>query len=120
MTVSRLPRRHPTSRPTAPSSVDAAFPRAVRGEDYSRYAAAMWGQGVRWLRGEVAAAAAAQNVIPDVYTVLHAAAVACVERNLYPQEEQLLSELIQREWDAIAEDRGRGSPEIPAFLRRPN
>jgi hypothetical protein len=117
MLISRNARRHPTAQSSAPPTLDARFPCAVRGEDYPRYAAAMWGQAVRWLRREIARTA--EDVTQDAYTVLQAAAEGCVERDLYPQEEQLLSALVLREWDAIVAERVRFSPEIPTFLRSP-
>jgi hypothetical protein len=99
------------------ANADSSFPRAVRGEDYSRYAAAMWSQGVRWLSGEIAIAS--EDVTHHAYTVLRQAAVASVGRELYPQEQQLLSELIHREWDGGIDARARSTPEIPSFLRPP-
>jgi hypothetical protein len=117
MPLSRTQRRHPACRPVASHSPDACFPAAVRGEDYSRYAAAMWGQAVRWLRSEVVDAI--DDVTEDAYTVLLAAAAVSVERDLYPQEKQLLSELVHREWDTLVAERKRASPEIPRFLRPP-
>jgi hypothetical protein len=77
----------------------------------------MWGQAVRWLRFE--AASALLDITQHANTVLREAAVASVERELYPQEEQLLSELIHREWNAMVEHTARSSPEIPSFLRAP-
>lgn len=111
----RMSRRYSTRGGGAQRRLDARFPHAVRGEDYSRYAAATWGQAVRWLRREPVRGV--EHTPHDVYAVLHAAAQRHLERDLYPQEEQLISELVQREWDAIVAERLRASPEIPRFLR---
>lgn len=96
--ASHLTRRRPSSRAAASSSTDTLFPRAVRGEDYSRYASATWAQAVRWLH---ASSATITGEGADAYSAMRDLAAASVERALYPQEEQLVAELMQREWNGI-------------------
>lgn len=113
--------KRPTSRPRPFRAVppepahDESFPRAVAGEDYDRYARVMAKRADEWL---VAHADRLHGVAIDAEELrarLRAAAVTELRRELYPQEERLLSDVLQRHPGAGA-SHAHVEPEIPSFL----
>jgi hypothetical protein len=97
--------------------VDDGFPRSVAGEDYDRYARAMANDVERWVakhmpivvRSDLAA-------MLDAREALRTTAIAELRRDLYPNEERLLSSAL-RGRSALAEpSRQDVEPEIPEFL----
>jgi hypothetical protein len=94
--------------------LDTRFPRAVAGEEYDRYARAMWPQAQRWIRKHWRRVSGGSLMMHDAREVLHSVASIDVSRRLYAQEEQLLTELLHSAWhDLGARD---VHPEIPSFL----
>jgi hypothetical protein len=110
-------RRQPISfRPMASDApLDTRFPRAVAGEEYERYARAMWPQAQRWIRKHWHRVAGGGLSIDDARDVLRSVAGIDLARRLYGQEERLLSELLQGAWYDLAGQRDV-APEIPSFL----
>ncbi len=102
----------PTMRETP---LDTRFPRAVAGEEYERYARAMWPQAQRWIRKHWHRVAGGGITIDEARDVLRAVASIDVARRLYAQEERLLGELLQGAWYDLAGERDV-APEIPSFL----
>jgi hypothetical protein len=113
-------KRH-TSRPrpfraVAPEPAhDESFPRAVAGEDYDRYARVMAKRAVEWLVAHVERLHGVAIDAEELRARLRGAAVTELRRELYPQEERLLSDLLQRHPDPTA-SREHVQPEIPSFL----
>ncbi len=102
----------PTTRETP---LDTRFPRAVAGEEFERYARAMWPQAQRWIRKHWHRVAGGGIAIDEARDVLRAIASIDVARRLYAQEERLLGELLQGAWYDLAGQRDV-APEIPSFL----
>jgi hypothetical protein len=100
---------------TSETPLDTRFPRAVAGEEYERYARAMWPQAQRWIRKHWRRVSGGEITMHDARDVLRAVAAIDVSRRLYAQEEQLLSELLQGAWHDLA-GRRDVAPEIPSFL----
>jgi hypothetical protein len=96
------PRRAPVPFHAAPSvaAVEARFPAAVAGEQYERYAKSVWAEANRWLSVHWARAAERATTALDVRQRLRAVAAVDINRHLYPQEEQLLSEIVHASWAA--------------------
>ena len=96
------PRRAPVSFHADPpvAAPDVHFPAAVTGEQYERYAKAVWAQANRWLSVHWARAAERATTVLDVRQKLRAVAAVDINRHLYPQEEQLLSEIVHASWAA--------------------
>jgi hypothetical protein len=113
-------KRH-TSRPrpfraVAPEPAhDESFPRAVAGEDYDRYARAMARRADEWLVAHLERLHGVAIDADELRSRLRAAATTELRRELYPQEERLLSEVLQRRPDAGSASE-RVQPEIPSFL----
>ncbi|MEP6494746.1 MAG: hypothetical protein ABJF01_18820 [bacterium] len=117
MRSTERPTRRVTGRPTrTDTAVDAHFPRAVPGEEYERFARAMWRQGERWFRRHANEIAGPEVAAGDARTTLASAAATDLGRPLYHQEENLLSELLQRLWHDPNKPAEHGVPEIPSFL----
>jgi hypothetical protein len=100
---------------TSVAPLDTRFPRAIAGEDYERYARAMWPQAQRWIRKHWHRVAGGLISMDDARDVLRSVAGIDVTRRLYSQEERLLSELLQTAWFDLAGKRDV-APEIPSFL----
>jgi hypothetical protein len=100
---------------TSEAPLDTRFPRAVAGEDYDRYARAMWPQAQRWIRKHWHRAGGGTISMDDTRDVLRSVAGIDLARRLYAQEEQLLSELLQSAWYDLAGQRDV-APEVPSFL----
>lgn len=98
---------------TAP--LDTRFPRAVAGEEYERYARAMWPQAQRWIRKHWHRVSGGEMTMHDARELLRSVACIDVARRLYSQEERLLGELVQSAWFDLAAQRDV-APEIPSFL----
>lgn len=95
--------------------LDTRFPRAVAGEEYQRYARAMWPQALRWLRKHMHRVTGGDVTMEDARDLLGSVASFDLARRLYPQEVRLLAELLQTNWPTG----GRApdvAPEIPSFL----
>jgi hypothetical protein len=95
--------------------LDTRFPRAVAGEEYDRYARAMWPQAQRWIRKHWHRVSGGQLPIDEARDVLRCVAGIDLTRRLYAQEEQLLGELLQSAWYDLGGQRDV-APEIPSFL----
>lgn len=95
--------------------LDDRFPRAVAGEDYERYARAMWPQALRWLRKHLHRVTGAELTLDDARDVLRSIGSFDLARRLYPQEERLLAELLQTNWPS-GQRPVDITPEIPSFL----
>jgi hypothetical protein len=76
------------------------FPAAVAGEQYERYAKSVWAQAHRWLALHWPQASERASTALDVRQRLRAVAATDINRHLYPQEEQLLSEIVHASWAA--------------------
>jgi hypothetical protein len=113
-------RSHPIAfhAPSADEALDSRFPRAVAGEEYHRYARVVWPQAQRWIRKHWPRAARADCTMDDARDVLHTLAGIDLARRLYPQEEQLLGELLQVAWTDWSRPRAGVVPEVPAFLSK--
>ncbi|HXT15838.1 MAG TPA: hypothetical protein VN706_09425 [Gemmatimonadaceae bacterium] len=114
-------RRQPiTFWPTSDSApLDSRFPRAIPGEDYERYARAMWPQSQRWIRKHrhrIANVAKADLPVHEIQDVLRRLATIDLGRRLYGQEERLITELVQAAWHDLGGTSATPSPEIPSFL----
>ena len=99
------PRRTPVEslpRTTAPSATKTLFPGAVAGEQYDRYVKSVHTQAQRWLSAHWFRASQDATTAIDVRQKLRAVAAVDINRHLYPQEEQLLSEIVHAAWDARA------------------
>jgi hypothetical protein len=81
---------------------ETRFPAAVAGEQYARYAKSVWTQAHQWLNAHWAHAAQTAASALDARQKLRAIAATNVNRHLYPQEEQLLSEIVHAAWNAAA------------------
>lgn len=110
-------RKQPISfRPMASSApLDTRFPRAVAGEEFERYARAMWPQAQRWIRKHWHRVVGGGLTIDDARDRLRTIATIDLARRLYPQEERLLGELLQGAWYDLA-GRRDVAPEVPSFL----
>lgn len=111
----RWRRRHSVAlqRPSSEAELDSTFPRAIAGEEYDRYARAMWAQGQRWIHGHwprVTGITASERTMHDAADLLRALVAREVGRLLYPQEEQLLGELLHANW------KEQVAAEVPSFL----
>jgi hypothetical protein len=100
------------------SGPDTRFPRAVAGEEFDRYARVVWRQAQRWTHKHWHRVTAPDLTMHDAREVLRSFAAIDLARRLYPQEEQLLSEVLYETW----RERPRPdiTPEIPAFLVSPS
>jgi hypothetical protein len=103
---------------SAPSTVviDASFPAAVPGEDFDRYKRAVWRQGERWFTRNSFRVSRSSMGMHEARELLWSVASRDLTRPLNPQEERLLSEVLQQEWSAIERWPDDAEPEIPAFL----
>jgi len=111
------PARRVAFRPNgAVTVVDSRFPRAVAGEDYERFTRATWHQAERWFRRNAHRIAGHDVAMHDARLILWSVASVDLNRRLYPQEERLLSELLQHMWPTRRVD--PAVPEIPSFLVR--
>jgi len=103
-------------RPTlSDTPLETRFPRAVAGEEYERYARAMWPQAQRWIRKHWHRVAGGGLAMDEARDILRSVAGIDLARRLYAQEEQLLSELLQGAWHDLVGKRDV-TPEIPSFL----
>ena len=97
---------------------DTRFPRAVAGEEFDRYARVVWHQGQRWLRKHWHRVTGPDVLsMHDARETLRAAAAFDLSRRLYPQEEQLLSEVLHEAWNDASRTMPDIVPEVPSFLR---
>ena len=96
------PRRAPVSFHADPpvAATEIHFPAAVAGEQYERYAKSVWAQAHRWLAVHWSRASERATTALDVRQRLRAVAATDINRHLYPQEEQLLSEIVHAAWAA--------------------
>ena len=101
-------------RSNSESGPDSRFPRAVAGEEFDRYARVVWRQAQRWTHKHWHRVSGAEVTMHEARETLRAFAAIDLSRRLYPQEEQLLSEVLCDTW----RERPRPdiTPEIPAFL----
>lgn len=104
-------------RPSAESGPDSRFPRAVAGEEFDRYARVVWSQAQRFIRRNWYRVTGADVTMHDAREILRSVAAIDVSRRLYPQEEQLLSEVLQEAWNDPERRAMDIVPEIPSFLR---
>ncbi|MDB4875983.1 MAG: hypothetical protein JWM41_2429 [Gemmatimonadetes bacterium] len=104
-------------RSTNESGPDTRFPRAVAGEQFDRYARVVWSQGQRWVRKHWHRVSSADFTMHDARETLRSFAAIDLSRRLYPQEEQLLSEVLQEAWNDEMRQMPDIVPEIPSFLR---
>lgn len=120
MLDARRQNRRIAFRPTgAVTVVDTRFPRAVAGEDYERFTRAMWRQAERWFHRHAHRISGPEIVMHDARDVLWSVASVDLTRGLYPQEERLLSDLLQHMWPTRRADPAVPAvPEIPSFLVR--
>lgn len=95
--------------------LETRFPRAVAGEEYDRYARAMWPQAQRWIRKHWHRVAGGDLHIDDARDILRSVAAIDLTRRLYAQEERLLGEILLAAWRDLS-DRRDVVPEIPSFL----
>jgi hypothetical protein len=95
---------------------ESRFPPAVAGEDYERYIRAVWRQGVRWFSRSSHRIARESIGMHEAREILWSVAALDLARGLYPNEERLLSELLQQEWPSVPRWPDDAEPEIPAFL----
>lgn len=117
MRSNRRPEGPITFRRTLKAVVaEAGFPAAVAGEDYDRYLRAVRRQGERWFTRSAYRIARASIGMHEAREILWTVAARDLARSLHPQEERLLSELIQHEWSSIERWPDDAEPEIPAFL----
>ena len=91
-------------RSMTPATTAPMFPGAVAGEQYSRYAKSVWTHAQRWLVEHWTAAARGATTVMDARLKLRALAAIDLHRHLHPQEEQLLSEIVQAAWTAGNEE----------------
>jgi hypothetical protein len=100
------PRRSPliTNRSLTPSAAGPIFPRAVAGEQYSRYAKSVWTHAQRWLVSHWVHATKGAVTVMDARLKLRALAATDLNRHLNDQEEQLLSEIVQTAWSVGNEE----------------
>src|ERR1051326_8129648 len=98
MLDSRRHTRPLTFRSNATDAAERRFPRAVAGEDYDRYATAVWRQADRWLQRHANRVADPRLELHEARDILWSVATTDLRRRLYPQEERLLSELLLQEW----------------------
>jgi hypothetical protein len=95
--------------------LDTRFPRAVAGEEYDRYARAMWPQAQRWIRKHSHRIGGVMT-IQEAQDVLRCVAGIDLARRLYGQEERLITELLQGAWRDLGGKTTRPAAEIPSFL----
>jgi hypothetical protein len=100
------PRRSPlaSDRLLTPTTAGPIFPRAVAGEQYSRYAKSVWTHAQRWLTSHWMYATKGAMTVMDARLKLRAVAATDLNRHLNEQEEQLLSEIVQGAWTAGNEE----------------
>lgn len=97
---------------------DTRFPRAVAGEEFDRYARVAWRQGQRWLQKHWHRVSGPDILsMHDARETLRSAAAVDLSRRLYPQEEQLLSDVLHEAWNDASRIRPDIVPEVPSFLR---
>ncbi|HVX40886.1 MAG TPA: hypothetical protein VHB25_15055 [Gemmatimonadaceae bacterium] len=97
MLTTRRPARSIPFRPST-AELEARFPRAVAGEDYDRYARAVWPQAQRWVDRHWDRVVSFDYSVDEVRDVLHQIAAIDLARRLYPQEERLLAEIVRHCW----------------------
>lgn len=95
--------------------LDTRFPRAVAGEEYDRYARAMWPQAQRWIRKHWHRVTGDDIAMDDARDLLRSVAGMDLARRLYAQEERLLGEILQGAWHDLS-GRRDVAPEVPSFL----
>lgn len=106
-------------RPTITEQpLDTRFPRAIAGEDYQRYARAMWPQALRWLRKHLHRVTGDDQTLmmDDARDLLGSVASFDLARRLYPQEERLLTELLQTNWPTGGSASDAAAPATPSFI----
>lgn len=96
--------------------LDTRFPRAIAGEEYDRYARAMWPQAQRWIRKHWFRVATRALSAQDAQELLRCIAGMDVARRLYGQEERLITELLQTAWRELGDRTPAPGVEIPTFL----
>ena len=104
-------------RPSTESGPDSRFPRAVAGEEFDRYARVVWSQAQRFLRRNWYRVTGLDVTMHDARDILRSVAAIDVSRRLYPQEEQLLGEVLHEAWNDPERRVLDIVPEIPSFLR---
>lgn len=97
MLTTRRPTRPLAFRPSS-SDAEARFPRAVAGEDYDRYARAVWTHAQRWIDRHWDRVVSFDYSVDEVRDILHEIASIDLARRLYPQEERLLAEIVRHAW----------------------
>jgi hypothetical protein len=103
-------------RSPSEQSLDMRFPRAVAGEEFDRYARAVWSQGQRWMELHWDRVTGAGLSMHDASEVLHGLAAAELGRPLHTQEVQLLGEMLHSAWL----DAARSSSHSPEWDGTPN
>lgn len=96
--------------------LDTRFPRAIAGEEYDRYARAMWPQAQRWIRKHWFRVTARSMTPQDAQEMLRCVAGMDLARRLYGQEERLITELLQTAWSDLGGKTPDVRVEIPTFL----
>jgi hypothetical protein len=76
----------------------------------------VWRQGERWFSRRSHQIARESIGLHEAREILWAVATRDLARRLYPQEERLLSELLQKQWSALERWPDDVEPEIPSFL----
>ncbi|HEY9228808.1 MAG TPA: hypothetical protein VIP11_19305 [Gemmatimonadaceae bacterium] len=116
MPTARRQKQYLPFHPNERASVEARFPSAIAGEEYARYARAMRVQADEWFRRHSGRIAAPDLSMHEARDILWSVAATDLTRRLYPQEERLLSDLLQKAWPARAAELAQIEPEIPSFL----
>ncbi len=98
MLTTRRPAQSIPFRAATGTDIEARFPRAVAGEDYDRYARAVWVQAQRWVDRHWDRVVSFDYSIDEVRDILRQIATIDVARRLYPQEERLLAEIVRHAW----------------------
>lgn len=97
---------------------DTRFPRAVPGEAFDRYARVAWHQGQRWMRKHWHRVTGPDvSSMHDAREALRSVAAFDLSRRLYPQEEQLLSEVLHQAWNDAPREIPDIVPESAQFLQ---
>jgi hypothetical protein len=104
MRRTRRPVRSIRFRSATPMDVENRFPRAVRGEDFDRYARAMWQQSKSWMDRQWPRVAEAGLSMHAARDLLRSVAASELGRTLRVPEEQLLSVVLHETWTVRTDD----------------
>jgi hypothetical protein len=93
---------------------DPHFPRSVAGEEYQRFARAMWRHAQHWMNRQWPRVTGPGASMHDAREALRTIATVELDRRLRLQEERLLSEVLFEMWTT----RERDVPDILPFWSR--